>query len=301
MSYENSENKREFNEEDASLTPAGEEADTLEVTAESVASEESPALVDSNGTAKDTAPEANDFSEENCVVDSFIKRDEVKASEKLGVSGENLFYSQRDYDEDMYFTPEVTDTKTHSKILRSVYDFLEMMAFVTIAIVLCFAFVFRLNIVEGPSMEKTLHTGEYLLVSDLFYEATPGDIVVIQDMEAKSEAYRTPIVKRVIAVGGQTVDIDFNTWTLTVDGEVVDESDYRYLSQRLPQSTTGYIDFPVTLEEGEVFVMGDNRYNSADSRLAAIGLIDERCIVGKVYARIFPFDTFTVFKNPYKN
>ena len=98
MSYENSENKREFNEEDASLTPAGEEADTLEVTAESVASEESPALVDSNGTAKDTAPEANDFSEENCVVDSFIKRDEVKASEKLGVSGENLFYSQRDYD-----------------------------------------------------------------------------------------------------------------------------------------------------------------------------------------------------------
>ena len=95
------------------------------------------------------------------------------------------------------------------------------------------------------------------------------------------------------------VDIDYTTWTLTVDGKVVDESAYRYLDpmrddNRYPRN------FPITVEEGHVFVLGDNRRNSADSRVEEIGQIDERCIVGKVYARIFPLDRFTTFKNPYE-
>lgn len=183
-----------------------------------------------------------------------------------------------------------------SGLMRSVFDLVEMFAAVTISIILCFAFIFRLNIVDGESMEDTLHTGEYLIVSDLLYTPTRGDIVVIHDMTAGS--FTNPLVKRVIAVGGDVVDIDFSTWTLTVNGEVVDESDYRVLKGNAPQN---YCTFPLTVEEGHVFVMGDNRNNSSDSRNAQIGQIDERCVVGKVYARVFPFNEIKFFKNPYSD
>ena len=158
------------------------------------------------------------------------------------------------------------------RIASSLYDFVEMIGAITVVIILCFSFVVRLNVVDGPSMENTLHTGEYLVVSDLFYKPTRGDIVVLQSPEA-AEQYRKPLVKRVIATEGQTVDIDMSTGNVTVDG--------------------------IAVTDGHVFVMGDNRNNSADSRLSAIGLIDERCIVGKVLLRVFPFDKFTAFSNPF--
>ena len=107
------------------------------------------------------------------------------------------------------------------------YDMVEMLGLVSVVLMLIFAFVVRLNVVDGDSMKQTLHDGEYLVVAELCYTPARGDIVVIHDVTAKP--YDNPIVKRVIATAGQTVDIDFDTWTLTVDGEVVDESAYRYL------------------------------------------------------------------------
>jgi len=207
-----------------------------------------------------------------------------------------LLTADGNFDSEEWITEETMPKKEPNKAAKSIFEFLEMLALVTVTIVLCFAFVFRLNIVEGPSMEDTLHTGEYLIVSDLFYDPTPGDIVVVHDLTAGR--YTNPIVKRVIATEGQTVDIDFTTWTLTVDGKKVDESSYRKLVDVLITST---VKFPLVVEEGKVFVLGDNRNHSADSRLAEIGCIDERCIVGKVYARIFPFNKFTLFKNPYND
>ncbi|MBQ8512688.1 MAG: signal peptidase I [Clostridia bacterium] len=179
------------------------------------------------------------------------------------------------------------------------YELTEMLATVTIVVMLLFAFVLRLNIVDGNSMEQTLSGGEYLAVSDLFYEATPGDIVIIHDIS--QVGYADPIVKRVIATEGQTVDIrcDFHNWHLYVDGEEVNEDAYRYLATDvllLPEYK-----FPITVPEGEIFVLGDNRNHSADSRQIEIGTIDTRCVVGKAWMRVMPFDKAEYFKNPYGN
>jgi signal peptidase I len=184
--------------------------------------------------------------------------------------------------------------KKPADILGTAYELIEMISTVAVVVLIMFAFVVRLNIVDGESMEETLHHGEYLAVSDVFYTPEAGDIVIIHDISAYP--YVNPIVKRVIATEGQTVDIDFDTWTLTVDGVVIEE-DYRTLK---PDAfLTADYSFPITVPENEIFVLGDNRNHSADSRLEEIGQIDERCIVGKAYARIFPLDKATWFKNPY--
>ncbi len=174
------------------------------------------------------------------------------------------------------------------------YDMVEMLGLVSVALMLIFAFVIRLNVVDGDSMKQTLHDGEYLVVAELCYTPARGDIVVIHDVTAKP--YDNPIVKRVIATAGQTVDIDFDTWTLTVDGEVVDESAYRYLNGRLLRSEYS---FPITVPEGEIFVLGDNRNNSADSRQVEIGTVDVRCVVGRAVCRLLPPGEFKIFSNPY--
>ncbi len=242
--------------------------------------------------------ENNNYSSlENIAEEIKVDVPEEDVPDYSDIPDEDVIKSDVNFDSDMWLVADEPEAPKVSKPVRFIYDFLETMVMVTITILLCFSFVFRLNIVDGPSMENTLHTGEYLLVSDLFYEATPGDIVVIQDMTAGR--YSEPIVKRVIATEGQTVDIDFNTWTLTVDGEVVDESDYAKIS--FGAIHTSDLEYPITVEEGHIFVMGDNRNNSADSRLSEIGQIDERCVIGKVYARVFPIKSFKVFKNPYND
>ena len=179
--------------------------------------------------------------------------------------------------------------------LGTLYDLVEMIGVTTLFVMLLFAFVVRLNVVDGNSMLNTLHNGEYLVVSDLFYTPRAGDIVIVHKIDA--DPYSEPIVKRVIAVGGQTVDIDFSTWTLTVDGEVVDEP-YRYVDPASGTLTADY-SFPITVPEGEIFVMGDNRNHSADSRQIEIRTIDERCVVGHAVARIYPLSELEIFKNPF--
>lgn len=190
--------------------------------------------------------------------------------------------------------PQPYVMKGTKKLTAEIFEILEMLASVTICVMLCFAFVARLNIVDGHSMDHTLADKQYLVVSDAFYTPEPGDIVVIHDVTAAP--YDSPIVKRVIATAGQDVEIDFKTWTLTVDGQTVEEP-YRFLDQNLPLLTANYnMDaagvFRVTVPENEIFVMGDNRNGSGDSRQYSLGTIDQRCVVGRAYFRIFPIDTF---------
>lgn len=158
------------------------------------------------------------------------------------------------------------------------HDLIHMLA----AIMLVFMLLFRIVVVSGSSMYNTLWDGDWLLViSNVFYqEPKHGDIII-----ASKDSFHDgePIVKRVIALEGQTVDIDFQEGLVYVD-DVLQEEDYIYTS------TTTYegIDFPITVSEGCIFVMGDNRRDSKDSRSVEIGQIDKREVLGKAVFLMFP-------------
>lgn len=166
---------------------------------------------------------------------------------------------------------------------RDLYDWIQCIVVAIIVCVLLFSFVVRLVDVVGDSMYPTLENGDKIIVSNLFYDPQPGDIIVFR----KDEYREQPLVKRIIAVEGQTVDIDFDRGIVYVDGEPIDEP---YIAE----PTTESLDFvgPITVDQGCVFVMGDNRNHSTDSRDARIDCVDVRCIMGKVYFTLFPLKNF---------
>lgn len=163
-----------------------------------------------------------------------------------------------------------------------------------IVVILLFVFVFKIPTIEGDSMNSTLFNGERVVISKLFYTPKQGDIVVISrdyDNMTKYEDHSTmPIIKRVIAVAGQTVDIDFERGIVYVDGAALDEP-----YTNTPTNLSYDVSFPVTVKENCIFVLGDNRNNSLDSRSSQIGdggMIDTRYIMGKAILRVFPFSKF---------
>lgn len=177
-------------------------------------------------------------------------------------------------------------------IAKDLFEWVEMVILSACAVLLLFTFVVRPAFVDGRSMENTLHDKELLLISDIGFTPEYGDVIVFQKINSTHPA---PIVKRVIATEGETVDIDFDTWTVTVtdvhgETRVLDESDYRKLTT--DQRVTSDLDYPLTVGEGELFVMGDNRNHSLDSRSSAIGLVKEEEIIGKVLCRVFPLNKF---------
>ncbi len=171
------------------------------------------------------------------------------------------------------------ETPRGAGLRREIYDWAQCIVSALVVCILIFAFAVRLIGVQGISMQPTLHNGDRLLISDLFYTPKQGDIVVLQTDSFSGEA----IIKRVIATEGQVVDIDFETGVVYVDGEALSEP---YTAE----PTYVQLDFsgPVEVPEGCVFVMGDNRNRSNDSRDARIGMIDTREILGRVLVRILP-------------
>lgn len=177
--------------------------------------------------------------------------------------------------------------KTKNSFHLSVYDLVSivMSAFIIIAVV--FTFVFRLVGVDGSSMTNTLQHGDWLLtVNKESYER--GDIVVITEPNYFNE----PLIKRVIAKGGETVDIDFATGIVYVDGVALKEP---YTREDFILPKIDDIDFPYTVPEGHIFCMGDNRNGSTDSRSNLIGPLDERYVLGKAVVRILPFGDFNIY------
>ena len=167
-------------------------------------------------------------------------------------------------------------------ILKTVYEFVELLAFTVAAVLLLTLFVCRHSVVVGDSMTNTLKEGEHLIISDLFYKPQTGDIVVFDDVsvEDKSKGESSPLIKRVIAVGGQHVSI--TEQGIYVDGEKLSE----------PYVYTGvYEELELDVPEGSLFVMGDHRNNSLDSR--AFGVIDEGAVLGRVLFRLLPFTIYS--------
>ena len=169
----------------------------------------------------------------------------------------------------------------------NVYDFVSiiMAAFIIIAVV--FTFVFRLVGVKGQSMESTLFENDWLITME-HEEYVYGDIVVITEPNYFNE----PLIKRVIATEGQTVDIDYSTSTVYVDGVALNEP---YINESFILQNSDDIPFPYTVPEGHLFCMGDNRNHSTDSRSNLIGAVDERYILGRAMLRVLPFGDSDIY------
>lgn len=166
------------------------------------------------------------------------------------------------------------------------YEWLQVFVIVAVAMVSVFTCLGRITPVDGQSMEPTLWHGDLMLVRDIGYH-TPqaGDIVVLTKA---FDAAVGPIVKRVVAVGGQQVDIDYSAGLVYVDGQPLEEP---YIKEAmLPPYYGGFT--TVTVPEGSIFVMGDNRNHSNDSRDETLGPVDIRYILGKVELVFFPFEHF---------
>ncbi len=183
------------------------------------------------------------------------------------------------------------------------FDALEMFAWTLAILLLVFTFALRLCRVEGASMENTLYDGENLLLYSLFYEPEQDDIVVFHLTDSGPNLEKL-LVKRVIATGGQRVEIDFGSNTITVDG-VRYEDGHAVLKNNADMIVEQYLYFrpdwsyesatdtmTVTVPEGYLFVLGDNRNFSRDSRDSSIMFVDERCVLGKVVLRVSPFTVF---------
>lgn len=182
---------------------------------------------------------------------------------------------------------ESNDKKKNETKLPFSYDAVGVICSAVTVIMILFTFVFRFVGVNGPSMQPTLYDGDWLIVTAIKPHFEYGDIIISTQPNILNE----PIVKRVIATGGQKVDIDFSTGSVYVDGKLLEE---KYIMG----NTTGSEGFSgsAVVPEGKLFVMGDNRQNSTDSRSEIIGFIDERYIVGKAKMRVFPTQNFTTFE-----
>lgn len=165
---------------------------------------------------------------------------------------------------------------------KSVLLYAHDMVYLLLTVMLLFLLVFRIIVVSGGSMRMTLLDGDYLLLLNNTFYHTPqqGDVVVISK---ESFDNGKPIVKRVIATEGQTVDIDFENGIVYVDDTALAED---YINA--PTTVNGGVSFPLTVAQGCIFVLGDNRGISKDSRYPDVGQIDKREVLGKAILLMYP-------------
>lgn len=171
-----------------------------------------------------------------------------------------------------------------SKLESDLFGLLQSFVYTLLVIVVVFSFVSPITRVSGASMEPTLFDNEIMLVWALGYKPKADDVVIVNNPTIEYLNGQS-IVKRVVAVGGQTVAIDYEKNQVIVDGVPISEP---YLSEPMRPIYGATVTEPVEVPEGFVFVLGDNRNNSADSRSAEIGMVDHRYIIGKVICGIFP-------------
>ncbi len=171
-----------------------------------------------------------------------------------------------------------------SPAVRSVMEWVETIVMAVVLVAVVFTFVARVITVDGVSMEPTYYNGDRVLVTKLAGQAQQGDVVIVVG------ALEEPIIKRVVATEGQTVDFDPELGEVTVDGQPLPGSVFGIEDgiTFVPDLPGMVLEFPQTVPEGCVFVLGDNRDNSTDSRFVTVGMVDQRNILGKVVFNLYP-------------
>ncbi|MBQ7108129.1 MAG: signal peptidase I [Clostridia bacterium] len=188
---------------------------------------------------------------------------------------------------------EEPENQQKKSVILSVFEWLDVVVASVVVVVLLFTFVFRMVRIDGDSMNNTLIDGERVVITDMFYTPKRGDIVVISRNTENSSvigSYKEPIIKRVIATEGDIVDIDFNSGIVYVNNEPLNEP---YTKE--PTYSRGDVVFPLVVKENCVFVLGDNRNDSKDSRSSEIGdngQVDVKYILGRAVLRVFPLSKF---------
>lgn len=192
-------------------------------------------------------------------------------------------------------TKQNTPTAKKARALYEAIDWLEVLLSALVAVILLFTFLFRIVVVSGESMTNTLQENDYLILSTLNYTPENGDIVVLQ--VNSYEDGTKPLIKRVIATGGQWIDIDFESWQVYVGDtpetmQPIEEDYVRFQEDVLMRYSYTEDQYPLQIEEGHLFVMGDNRNGSLDSRDPVIGQVNENYVIGRAVFRLFPLSAF---------
>lgn len=184
-------------------------------------------------------------------------------------------------------------TPKKKMLVYDIFEWLDVVVASVVVVVVIFTFIFRIVAIDGDSMKNTLFDGERVVITNMFYEPKRGDIVVISrntDNSFIAGTYEEPIIKRVIATEGDTVDIDFESGIVYVNNEALKEP---YTKE--PTYRRADVQFPLVVKENCVFVLGDNRNDSKDSRTSEIGdngLVNVKYIVGHATLRVFPLNKF---------
>ena len=188
-----------------------------------------------------------------------------------------MFFYKRGFDfymKKQFFSIEFKKENNSSaaKTTRGIYDFISTLSMALIAVAIIFIFFFRIATVEGSSMNPTFQDSDKIIITNVSSSYKPLDVVVISRDNAE------PLIKRIIAVEGDSINIDFDTGSVQVNGITLDEP---YINEPTHLNYSDGFNYPVTVPKGHVFVMGDNRNASLDSRSGQVGFIDVNNIVGK--------------------
>ena len=260
---------------------------------EDMTAEQENSVRDEGSVADDTVTDENTVEVPNAgeteIEETGVEKIESEETEVEKTEGEEAEVEET----------EVEETEVKSKfasIVSAIYDYAEIFAISIVAVIFLFSFGIRLCRVDGSSMNQTLKNDEPLIAANFFYTPKQGDIVVFHLV---NNSYHEPLVKRVIALEGQTVEIDMTNNQITVDGKVYAD-EHAYLSggayEMRYEFDKQYIFkdgertvFRATVPEGKIFVLGDNRNGSSDSRSVRVGFVDKRSVLGRAVLRLSPF------------